>query len=122
MRTARPAHVFFQVSAMFSLIITLVSIALVAALALATLYYGGSSWLRGNAAAAATLANQGQQVLAAMTLYYTEHSAYPADLQDLVNGEYLKTVPVPPSTAALAPGLVAPALAAGEAWTMLAAG
>jgi len=108
---------------MFSLIITLVSIALVAALALATLYYGGSSWLRGNAAAsAATLANQGQQVLAALTLYYTDHSAYPADLQELVTGDYLKTVPVPPSTAALEPGLVAPALAAGEAWTLVAAG
>lgn len=108
---------------MFSLIITLVSIALVAALALATLYYGGSSWLRGNAAAsAATLANQGQQVLAAMTLYYTDHSAYPTALEDLVTGEYLKTVPVPPSTAALEPGLVAPALAAGELWTLVAAG
>jgi hypothetical protein len=108
---------------MFSLIITLISIALVAALALATLYYGGSSWTRGAAGAnAAMLANQGQQLLAALTLYYTEHSAYPATLDELVTGEYLKTVPVPPASLAAAPSLVAPALAAGEAWTMLAAG
>jgi type II secretory pathway pseudopilin PulG len=108
---------------MFSLIVTLVSIALVAALALATLYYGGSSWLRGNAAAnAATVTNQGQQIRGAMELYYTDHSEYPASLQDLVTGEYLKTVPVPPAMVALQTGLVAPALAAGEDWALLAAG
>jgi hypothetical protein len=108
---------------MFSLIITLISIALVAALALATLYYGGASWTRGAASAnAATLASQGQQLLAALTLYYAGHSAYPATLDELVTGEYLKTVPVPPASLAAAPSLVAPALAAGEAWTMLAAG
>lgn len=108
---------------MFSLIITIISIALVAALALATLYYGGSSWTRGNAAAtAATVTNQGQQIRGAMELYYADHSAYPASLQDLVTGEYLKTIPVPPAMAALESGLVAPALAAGETWALLAGG
>jgi hypothetical protein len=115
---------------MFSLIITIISIALVAALALATLYYGGASWLRGGAAAdAATLANQGQQIRAAMELYYADHSAYPGALADLANddghghGAYLKTIPVPPETvAALEPGLVEQALAASKFWTLLAAG
>jgi type II secretory pathway pseudopilin PulG len=108
---------------MFSLIITIISIALVAALALATLYYGGSSWTRGNAAAsAATLTNQGQQIRGAMELYYSKNSAYPASLDELVTGEYLKTVPIPPQTlAAIEPSVVAPALAAGEVWALLAA-
>jgi type II secretory pathway pseudopilin PulG len=109
---------------MFSLIITIISIALVAALALATLYYGGSSWTRGNAAAsAATLTNQGQQIRGAMELYYSKNSAYPATLDELVTGEYLKTVPTPPETVAVFnPSIVPPALAAGEIWTLLAAG
>ncbi len=108
---------------MFSLIITIISIALVAALALATLYYGGSSWTRGNAASnAATVTNQGQQIRGAMELYYADHSAYPASLQDLVTGDYLKTIPVPPAMLAFETGLVTPALAAGDTWTLLAGG
>lgn len=48
---------------MFSLIITIISIALVAALALATLYYGGSAFNKGSAGAtAARLINEGQQL------------------------------------------------------------
>lgn len=39
---------------MFSLIITIISIALVAALALATLYYGGDAFRDGHAAAQAS--------------------------------------------------------------------
>lgn len=45
---------------MFSLIITIISIALVAALALATLYYGGASFSRGKEGReAARLINEG---------------------------------------------------------------
>jgi type II secretory pathway pseudopilin PulG len=109
---------------MFSLIIVIISIALVAALALATLYYGGSSWTRGHAtAAAATATNQGEQIRAAMAVYYLDHGQYPASLSEL-QGNYLRVIPVPPdSIAALdAPGLTTPAHAAGErVWKLLAA-
>lgn len=58
---------------MFSLIITIISIALVAALALATIYYGGSAFSRGNdGATAARLINEGQQVNGAVTMYLAD--------------------------------------------------
>jgi Tfp pilus assembly protein PilN len=48
----------------FSLLITIISIALVAALALAALYYGGSAFNKGSAAAQSTqLLNESQQLL-----------------------------------------------------------
>lgn len=54
---------------MFSLIITIISIALVTALALATIYYGGSAFRQGgDAAAAAQLINEGQQLSGAATI------------------------------------------------------
>ncbi|MDO8416273.1 MAG: hypothetical protein Q7S87_08700 [Agitococcus sp.] len=54
---------------MFSLIITIISIALVAALALATLYYGGSAFNKGSAGAtAAKFINEGQQINGAVQL------------------------------------------------------
>ncbi len=61
---------------MFSLIITIISIALVAALALATLYYGGSAFNRGSAGAtAAQLINEGQQVNGAVTIAKADAAA-----------------------------------------------
>lgn len=55
---------------MFSLIITIISIALVAALALATIYYGGTAFNKGSAAAVASqLINEGQQINGAVALY-----------------------------------------------------
>ncbi len=61
---------------MFSLIITIISIALVAALALATLYYGGDAFNRGSAgAAAARLINEGQQVNGAVAIYKADLAA-----------------------------------------------
>lgn len=54
---------------MFSLIITIISIALVAALALATIYYGGDAFTKGgDAAKAAQFINEGQQLQGALTL------------------------------------------------------
>lgn len=54
---------------MFSLIIAIISIALVAALALATIYYGGDAFNKGSAGAkAAQLINEGQQIAGAITL------------------------------------------------------
>jgi type II secretory pathway pseudopilin PulG len=111
---------------MFSLIITIISIALVGALALATLYYGGSSWTRGNAtAAAATATNQGEQIRAAMAVYYLDHGQYPASLAEL-EGDYLRAIPVPPDSVAaldapLEVGFVVSAQAASDrVWAMLA--
>lgn len=95
---------------MFSLIITIVSVALVAALALATLYYGGDVFNRGSAEVrAAQLLNEGQQVLGAAELYYAERGAWPT-VNQLLEFNYLKTVPVG--------WVMTPAFAqdAGEGW------
>lgn len=54
---------------MFSLIISIISIALVAALAAATVYFGGAAFNKGSAGAdASTFINAGQQVAGAFTL------------------------------------------------------
>lgn len=66
---------------MFSLIITIISIALVALLALATLYYGGDAFNRGSAGAlAARLINEGQQVNGAVAIYKADRAAGNIDL------------------------------------------
>jgi hypothetical protein len=84
---------------MFSLIITIISIALVAALALATLYYGGSAFNKGAAGAvAARLINEGQQINGAVALYQADVGAgstavVATTLADLVTAGYLSSVP-----------------------------
>lgn len=82
---------------MFSLIITIISIALVAALALATLYYGGSAFNRGSAGAVASqLINEGQQLNGAVAVAKADAAAggtAVVDLQDLVDGNYLSQLP-----------------------------
>ena len=80
---------------MFSLIISIIAIALVAALALASIYYGGDAFQEGTAKSeASTVINQGQQVQAAVTMAEIDEVVV-SDLQaDLVDsGEYLKEVP-----------------------------
>lgn len=79
---------------MFSLLITIISIALVAVLALATLYYGGDAFNRGTSKAeAARLVNEGQQVSGAMTLYEVQTGAAAPSVQVLVDNNYLKSAP-----------------------------
>lgn len=79
---------------MFSLIITVVSIALVAALALATLYYGRAVAEDGvSSAKAVRVVNAGEQVMGALSLYYAEHGSYPPTLDALVSDHYLRTMP-----------------------------
>jgi hypothetical protein len=107
---------------MFSLVITIISIALVAALAVATLQYGGQQFSNGAAqmrhaqqvadaqpaqsgqgdarfdpaAAASSLLDQSQVILGAATLYANEHSgSYPTDIKDLMNGRYLDSNALP---------------------------
>lgn len=94
---------------MFSLIISIIAIALVVALAGASLYYGGDAFSQGSARAqASTFVNQGQQVAAAHTLYKNDEggSALVVDadqgiasvsLAALVTGGYLASVPSAPS-------------------------
>lgn len=80
---------------MFSLIITIISIALVAALALATLYFGGSSFMDGKPEAeAARYINEGSQIVGAVRLFQAEkQGALPGDLEDDLVGYYLKDMP-----------------------------
>jgi type II secretory pathway pseudopilin PulG len=84
---------------MFSLIITIVSIALVAVLALATIYYGGSSLAKSTKTADnAKLLQQGQQLLAALMLYNADNGAYPSGTSSeieslLISKNYLTSAP-----------------------------
>lgn len=71
---------------MFSLIISIISIALVAALAAATVYFGGAAFNKGSAGAdASTFVNAGQQIAGAFTLASAD--GYTVDtVADLNNG------------------------------------
>lgn len=90
---------------MFQLIVAIISILLIAALSLASLYYGGDAMTSGAAkSAAATFVNQGQQVAGAHALYKTGNGGTPvadgSNLSELVTGEYLAAVPTPPKGSA----------------------
>lgn len=84
---------------MFSLIITTISIALVAVLAAAAIYYGGSVSARTSArTAAAALINQGSQINAAGALAMSQGSAWPAGAPGFAP-PFLAAMPVPPQAA-----------------------
>lgn len=79
---------------MFSLIITIIAIVLVAALAIATLYYGSNNLATARAKAGATTSiNQGQQIIGAAQLFRADHSRWPTDIEELVSAKYLNTKP-----------------------------
>lgn len=127
---------------MFSLIIVLVSIGLAAAIALATLYYGGDAFREGETAArAARVVNQGQQVLGAADMFKSEQGRWPNSMAEMVALKYLKEIPTVPALTdgagagggtqappppeeerplSFMPGLVSDAVAASSevAWTM----
>lgn len=85
---------------MFSLIITIISIGLVAILAIASVYYGGSAFNNGNVKGnAATLVAQAQQISAARTMYFNDMSALPATIGALAPN-YLQSIPAAPATVA----------------------
>ena len=70
---------------MFSLIITIISIALVVALIAATAYYGGDTLTEGrNSADAAAYVAGGQQIAGATHAYIINKGTHPADMDDLV--------------------------------------
>ena len=80
---------------MFSVIVVIISIALVAALTLATVYFGGDTFLKGKPEAeAARYINEGQQVSAAIRLFQVENQGMlPKDLEGDLVGHYLKDLP-----------------------------
>ncbi|MCC5611009.1 choice-of-anchor D domain-containing protein [Nostoc sp. CHAB 5834] len=89
---------------MFTLIISLVSIALVAALALTSIYYGGASWVERQAKANATTAiSQATQVLGAAELHLVGQGSWPDTVDDLIASNYLKSSPVLMDTAWVQP-------------------
>lgn len=101
---------------MFSLIITIISIALVAALALATLYYGGGAFSKGTAQAdAAKILLQGQQLIGASELFQAGENRWPHDMNELLSSKYITSVP---HAKAAVQSAIELASAAGTAWTM----
>ena len=84
---------------MFSLIVSIISIALVAVLAAASIYYGGDAFTKGSAKAlASTVVTQAQQISSAHTLYKNDEGGTTAPtVQALVDGEYLASIPAAPA-------------------------
>ena len=80
---------------MFSLIISIIAIALAAVLLLTSAFYGGDSLTQGTSKAkAAALANEVQQISAGYDLHKVENGGVaPATVEELVTDEYLKQAP-----------------------------
>lgn len=79
---------------MFSLIITIISISLVAVLAVATIFYGGDALTRGQAnSRAASLVAGAQQVAAAYKLHQTVNGKVAVNAHELVSEGVLSAVP-----------------------------
>jgi hypothetical protein len=81
---------------MFSLIITIVSIALVVALVAATMYHGGDTLTQGRTTAdAAAFVSGAQQIGGAQVMHISLESAPAADVAGLVTDKYLAWTPPP---------------------------
>jgi hypothetical protein len=79
---------------MFALIITLVSIALVAVLAIATIWYGGGTFTKGGAKAkAARVMNDGAQITGAIEAYKAQTGEVPTSIDALITAKFLAVVP-----------------------------
>jgi type II secretory pathway pseudopilin PulG len=80
---------------MFSLVIVLISIALVAGLALATIYYMGGGWNSASVSAQTSrLLNESEQIQGAIALFRADHQRLPTTLEELtVDGAYLRQLP-----------------------------
>lgn len=79
---------------MFSLIISIVSIALVVALAAATMYYGGDALSQGRSSADATAyVTAAQQIGGAAVMHISTQPANPATVADLVTSNNLSGIP-----------------------------
>lgn len=79
---------------MHSLIIVIISIALVAAIAVSTLFFGGDAVTSGNSRAlAAARLNELNQTAAAVEYFRSVNHRLPNTMQELLDGDYLRTVP-----------------------------
>lgn len=80
---------------MFSLIISVIAIVLVAVIAIATLYYGGNIFSGGGAAAsAAQVLDESQQILNAVEAFKVDNASnMPTSMDDLLTGNYLNSAP-----------------------------
>lgn len=79
---------------MFQLIVAVISIALIAALAIASIFYGGEAFTKSSEKAqVTTLINQAQQISGAISLFQTDNAHRPAAVADLAP-DYLATIPV----------------------------
>lgn len=79
---------------MFSLVITIISIALVAVLAAAAIYYGGTAFTTAGADAdAVRVINESHQLSGAISLYKAAEGTDVSDLSVLVTKDYLKALP-----------------------------
>lgn len=97
---------------MFSLVITVISIALMVALAGAGMYYGGDSMTQGRSAADATsYVTAAQQISGAAVMYQTSESAAPADVAALVTAGNLNGIPSVKSRSATNEWTLVPAVA-----------
>lgn len=79
---------------MFALVTSIISIALVAILGFASIYYVGDATTQSRAAAqAATIINGGEQIMAGISAYYVDHSRNPASLDEVVKKGFLNSIP-----------------------------
>lgn len=80
---------------MFSLVISVIAVILVAAIAIACLFYGGQAFSQGGAnAAAAQVLDESQQILNAVEAFKVDNSSsMPTSMDDLVAGHYLSVAP-----------------------------
>lgn len=90
---------------MFQLIVAVIAIALVIALTLASIFYGGEAFTRSSLKAnVAAMVNQAQQISGAHTLYKTDFStsapAGAAGLAELEKQGYLADIPTAPKIVA----------------------
>lgn len=82
---------------MFQLIVAVIAIALVIALTLASIFYGGEAFTRSSLKAnVAAMVNQAQQISAAHTLYKTDKAVSPSNGLAGLIPEYLADEPIAP--------------------------
>ena len=87
---------------MFSLIITIVSIALVVALVAATMYHGGDTLSQGrNSATAAEYVNGAHQIASAITILKAQNGAEVTSVTELVTKGALRSLPTALASASL---------------------
>ena len=85
---------------MFQLIVAVIAIALVIALTLASIYYGGEAFTRSSLKAnVAAMVNQAQQISGAHTLYKVDNAQDAGAIADL-EGDYISSIPTAPEAIA----------------------